>query len=192
MPSSEAGTLDAESRRLLVEVAWDSIRHGLAVGRPSHPNPSDYPEPLHAWGAAFVTLHHLGALRGCVGHLEAIQPLVLDVADNAFAAAFRDTRFAPLEAWELDGLTLDVSVLTAPEPLSFQDEEDLIRQLRPGEDGLILEDGWARGTFLPAVWESLPNPRELLNELKAKAGLPRGHWSNRLRLARYRTETFSG
>ena len=192
MPFSEAHTLDAAARRLLLEVAWESIRHGLAVGAPLQPNPAAYPDVLRAPRAAFVTLHHHGALRGCIGHLEASQALVLDVADNAFAAAFRDPRFGRLEPWELQDLELDCSVLTPAEPMVFEDEPDLLRQLRPAVDGLILEDGWARGTFLPAVWESLPEPRQFLNELKRKAGLPAHHWSKTLKVSRYRTESFGG
>ena len=192
MPSSDTHTLDTEARRLLIEVAWASIRNGLAVGAPLRPDPDDYPAALQARRAAFVTLHHLGALRGCIGHLAAIQPLVLDVAENAFAAAFRDPRFEPLEPWELDGLELDCSVLTPAEPMVFQDEQDLLRQLRPGIDGLILEDGRARGTFLPSVWDSLTTPRQFLSELKRKAGLPGHYWSATLKVSRYRTELFSG
>ncbi len=192
MPSSDAQTLDPAARRLLLEVAWESIRHGLAVGAPLQPNPAAYPDVLRAPRAAFVTLHHHGALRGCIGHLEASQALVLDVADNAFAAAFRDPRFGRLEPWELQDLELDCSVLTPAEPMVFEDEPDLLRQLRPAVDGLILEDGWARGTFLPAVWESLPEPRQFLNELKRKAGLPAHHWSKTLKVSRYRTESFGG
>ncbi len=184
--------LDGESRRLLLDLAWGSIRHGLAHGAPSQVDPADYPEPLRAQAACFVTLHRSGALRGCIGHLSACQPLVVDVAENAFAAAFRDPRFGLLEPWELDAIALDISVLTAPEPLTFRDEQDLLAQLSPGLDGLILEDGGARGTFLPAVWESLPEPGLFLAELKRKAGLARHHWSPGIKVSRYRTETFGG
>jgi len=190
MPSTEHDSLDPQARRLLLEVAWESIRHGLAVGAPWRTDLAAYPPALRAEGAAFVTLHHRGALRGCIGHLEAVQPLVLDVADNAFAAAFRDPRFPRLEPSELEGLRLDCSVLTPPEPMTFLDEDDLLRQLRPGIDGLILEDGRSRGTFLPAVWESLPEPRDFLLALKQKASLPPNYWSRTLRIARYRTESF--
>jgi AmmeMemoRadiSam system protein A len=192
MSFSEPGRLDDESRRQLLGVAWESIRYGLAQGEPLRPQPLAYPPPLRAHRAAFVTLHHFNTLRGCIGHLDAYQPLVLDVADNAFGAAFRDPRFARLETWELADLTLYISVLSAPEPMYFGDEPDLLRQLRPGVDGLILSDGRARGTFLPAVWESLPEPRQFLTELKRKAGLPGTHWSGTLRVSRYHTEAFGG
>lgn len=190
MPSADVTALDARERRLLLDLAWDSILHGLSQGAPSRPDPDHFTGRLKQPGAAFVTLHRLGALRGCVGHLEATQPLVIDVADNAFAAAFRDPRFEPLHDWELAGLELDISVLTPPEPMRFLDEADLLKQLSPGKDGVILEDGGRRGTFLPAVWDSLPEPALFLAELKRKAGLSRTHWSPTLRVSRYRTESF--
>jgi uncharacterized protein len=190
--SGDAPCLDQELREYLLDLAWGSVRHGLDRGTPLAVDPADYPEPLRVPGAAFVTLHRRGALRGCIGHLEACQPLVRDVADNAFAAAFRDPRFPPLQVRELDGLTLDISVLTAPQPMRFRDQADLIAQLRPGIDGLILEDGWAKGTFLPAVWDSLPQPDRFLAELKRKAGLPGEYWSPTLKVSRYRTECFGG
>lgn len=137
-----------------------------------------------------MTLEAKGRLRGCIGHLEAIQPLVVDVAENAFAAAFRDSRFPPLSADEWRGVEVHLSLLTAPEPMHFSDEIDLIRQIRPGEDGLILQDGPNRGTFLPSVWESLPDPVDFLLHLKQKAGLAANHWSDTVEVSRYRTESF--
>ena len=190
MPSTETAILDEASRRILLDVAWGSIRHGLATGAQTRPDQLEYPEPLRAHRAAFVTLHRCGELRGCIGHLEPIQPLVLDVAENAFAAAFHDPRFKRLEPQELNGLTLHISVLSIPEPMNFRDEQDLLGQLRPGIDGLILTDGGARGTFLPAVWESLPQPRDFLNHLKLKAGLPGRHWSTTVQVWRYHAEAF--
>lgn len=190
MPSSDVPPLNEGERRRLIDVAWASIRHGLARGSPVRPELKDFEGRLKQPGAAFVTLHRLGMLRGCIGHLEAIQPLVLDVADNAFAAAFRDPRFDGLEDRELEGLDLDISVLSAPQPIEFRDEADLLARLVPGEDGLILEDGGRRGTFLPAVWDSLPDPHLFLAELKRKAGLPASYWSPTLKVSRYHTETF--
>ena len=190
MPSSDTRPLDEGERRQLLDLAWESIRRGLAEGRPSRPDPERFSGRLREPGASFVTLHRSGDLRGCIGHLEATQPLVLDVADNAFAAAFRDPRFEPLAEWELEGLELDISVLTPPPPLEFRDESDLLRRLRPGMDGLILEDQGRRGTFLPTVWESLPQPERFLAQLKRKAGLPTTHWSPTLKVFRYETETF--
>ncbi|MFP5506943.1 MAG: AmmeMemoRadiSam system protein A [Gammaproteobacteria bacterium] len=189
MPSTDA-TLDAAARALLREIADASIRHGLQSGNPLPVEARDYPESLRAPGASFVTLHRHGELRGCIGSLEAYRPLVTDVADNAFAAAFRDPRFAPLRTDELADLELHISVLSAPRALDFRDEADLLRQLRPGVDGLILTADGHRGTFLPSVWESLPRPEQFLAQLKRKAGLPADYWSPALRVQRYTTEAF--
>ncbi len=115
-----------------------------------------------------------------------------DVVENAFASAFKDPRFPPLAAAEFDDLEIHISVLSPATPMMFSSEADLLRQLRPGVDGLILEDGPHRGTFLPSVWESLPQPLEFLRNLKMKAGLPADHWSDRVRVYRYQTESFGG
>lgn len=179
-----------EDRATLLDLARRSIVNGLERGAPLAVDPEDYPEPLRMERAAFVTLHLDGELRGCIGHLEAVQPLVCDVAENAYAAAFRDPRFPPLARRELAGLTIDVSVLSPPEPMTFSSEADLLGQIRPGIDGLILTEGRARGTFLPSVWESLPAPRDFVDHLKRKAGLPADHWSERIQVARYATESF--
>ena len=190
MPSTKSSRLDQAVRRTLLKLARDSIGHGLRTGRPLDIEPSDYPEPLQEQRATFVTLHRAGTLRGCIGHLEAVMPLVRDVADNAFAAAFRDPRFPALEAQELSEVHIDISILSLPQPIVFTSEQDLIRQLQPGSDGLILEDKQARGTFLPSVWDTLPNPRDFLLHLKQKAGLPPEYWSDTLTIARYHTESF--
>ncbi|MCB2262296.1 MAG: AmmeMemoRadiSam system protein A [Candidatus Thiosymbion ectosymbiont of Robbea hypermnestra] len=191
MSSSDPVAFDPAQRRQLLTLARQSIAHGLDQGGPLPVVPAEYPPALRAQRAAFVTLQLGGGLRGCIGHLEAIQPLVLDVAENAFAAAFRDPRFPPLTRPELARLTIEISVLTPSQPLACTSEEELLRLLEPGRDGLILEDGAARGTFLPTVWESLPDPRDFLRHLKQKAGLPPDHWSERVRVERYRTESFS-
>lgn len=177
-------------RATLIEVARRSIEHGLSTGRPLAVTPSEYHRDLKAVRASFVTLQIHGQLRGCIGHLEAVQPLVVDVAENAFAAAFRDPRFEPLREDEWPAVDIHLSILTRPEPLQFNDEGDLVRQIRPGEDGLILQDGPNRGTFLPSVWESLPDPVDFLVHLKHKAGLAANHWSDRIEVYRYRTESF--
>lgn len=185
MPSAER---PPEQARLLLDLARESIAHGLRTGRPLKVDPSAYPEPLRGNAATFVTLTRDGELRGCIGTLEAYQPLVVDVAEHAYAAAFRDPRFAALTEAEFPRLRLSISILSAPEPMSFEDEADLLRQLRPGVDGLILEEDGLRGTFLPSVWESLPTPVEFLRHLKRKAGLPYDYWSKTLRVSRYTAE----
>jgi uncharacterized protein len=191
MPSADANLLEPAQRRILLALARESIEHGLREGRPIPVDLSGYPPVLAERRAAFVTLHDRGALRGCIGHLQAIQPLVLDVAENAFAAAFRDPRFPPLTEPELADLAIEISVLSPSEPLTFGSEEELLQMIEPGRDGLILEAGNARGTFLPTVWESLPQPRDFLRHLKQKAGLRPDYWSDDIRISRYRTESFS-
>lgn len=171
-------------------VARESIEHGLKTGRPAAVDTARYPPPLRKHGASFVTLQMHGELRGCIGNLAATRPLVEDVASNAFAAAFRDPRFPPLQENELADLDIHISLLTPAAALQFTSEEDLLSQLRPGIDGLILEEGALRGTFLPSVWESLPERRDFLRHLKAKAGLPAGYWSPSIKVSRYSTESF--
>lgn len=183
-------SLAEEERRELLEVARASIREGLEQHRPLSVDPARYPPGLRQERAAFVTLTVGGRLRGCIGHLEASQALVRDVADNAFAAAFRDPRFPPLSAAELDQIHIHVSVLSPPEAVDVRSELELLDVIRPGVDGLILEEGLHRGTFLPSVWESLPDPREFLAHLKMKAGLSPEYWSDRVKVARYTTESF--
>ncbi len=188
MSSTESSPeLGPEHQGLLLDVARESIEHGLAHGRPLRVQATDFPPPLREPRASFVTLHRRGRLRGCIGTLEARRPLVEDVAANAYAAAFSDPRFPPLSSEELKDLDLSISILSPPEALHFDSEEDLLAQLRPGVDGLILEEGVHRGTFLPSVWSELPDRRRFLEHLKLKAGLPAGYWSDRIRVFRYTT-----
>lgn len=147
--------------------------------------PDETADWLAAPGASFVTLTRHGRLRGCIGSLTAHRPLAEDVRHNAHAAAFADGRFLPLAAPELDGLQIEVSVLSQSEPLAFHSEADALRQLRPGVDGLVLRWRDHRSTFLPQVWEELPDREDFLNHLKRKAGLPEDFWSDKLRLRRY-------
>lgn len=139
-------------------------------------------------GATFVTLTQAGQLRGCIGSLEAWRPLDADVRANAKAAAFRDPRFNPLGHDELARTRVEVSLLTAATPMTFTDEADAIRQLRPGTDGMIFECHGRRGTFLPQVWESLPEPQQFFTHLKQKAGFTADFWSPDIKLYRYGVE----
>jgi AmmeMemoRadiSam system protein A len=142
-------------------------------------------------GACFVTLREDGELRGCIGSILPHRPLIEDVRGNTLAAATRDPRFPPLAREELDRVTIQVSLLSALEPVNFTCEADLLRQLRPGVDGLILEYGAHKGTFLPAVWKELGNPSVFLAQLKRKAGLKPDFWSPEIRIRRYTTESWS-
>jgi len=180
---------DTDKQHLL-SLARESIRHGLDYGKPLAINSHDFSEALQAQRASFVTLHKNGQLRGCIGSLEARQPLVSNVVSNAFNAAFRDPRFPPLSSNEFEQIHIHIEILSTPEPMTFASQADLISQLRPGVDGLVLSDGAHRGTFLPTVWGQLPTPEVFLQHLKNKAGLPVDHWSDTLVVERYDTESF--
>lgn len=187
--NSGASANHAAYRELLLQLARQAIRHGLTHGEPMAVEVRDYPAALRERRACFVTLRLDGQLRGCIGTLEAFRPLVVDLAANAHAAAFHDPRFPPLTAPELDRLSIHISILSPPEPVAFADEQDLLERIRPGVDGLILSAGGHRGTFLPSVWESLPEPRQFLSQLKLKAGLPPDYWSEEIQVWRYTTES---
>jgi AmmeMemoRadiSam system protein A len=188
--SERRGGLSDDERETLRRVALDSIRNGLEEGRPLEPELNPVPPALRAPGAVFVTLNLRGRLRGCVGSFEACRPLIQDVAHNAYSAGFMDFRFPPLSDAEIPGLDLHISLLTALVPLEVESREDLLKELRPGVDGLLLEDPPHRATFLPQVWDSLKDPEDFLGELFLKAGLPRDHWSKTLRFQRYGVEEF--
>lgn len=175
-------------RQQLLQVADESIKKGLCGETPAV-RAADFPELLRVVRATFVTLHVEDKLRGCIGTLEARRTLVEDVASNAWSAAFRDPRFSALTWPEYERLDIHISILSLPEPMQFSSEEDLLAQLRPHVDGLIIEEGFFRGTFLPSVWEQVPEPREFLRHLKHKAGLHPDHWSSRIRVQRYTTES---
>ncbi|MEE9493812.1 MAG: AmmeMemoRadiSam system protein A [Gammaproteobacteria bacterium] len=184
--------LSMEDRKQLLAVCDASIQSGLETGKSFQPENSPLTSArLQKPTASFVTLKKNGNLRGCIGSLEARRPLIKDVAENAFSAAFRDPRFTPLTREEYTDIELSISVLTPAEPMQFLSEKDLISQLQPGLDGLVLEDKGNRGTFLPAVWSALPEPADFLQELKKKAGLPADYWSDTLQISRYQTESFT-
>lgn len=191
MYSSES-TLDlsGEDRRTLVQLARASIESGLH-SRKLYLEPSEYSASLQRPGASFVTIRVLEELRGCIGSIEARRVLVVDVVKNAYAAAFSDPRFSALTSKEFGDLSVHISVLSEPQELRFTSEDDLIGQLRPGIDGVILEEGSCRATYLPSVWNALPDAREFLGQLKLKAGLPADYWSKRIQIRRYTTESFS-
>jgi AmmeMemoRadiSam system protein B/AmmeMemoRadiSam system protein A len=190
---TERAAVDATGPEL-IELAWRSILSGLDAGRPARVTAEGNDSPLLAApGAAFVTLRRRdGILRGCIGSAVATRPLIVDVTQHAFNAAFRDPRFPRLEWLELPGLALSVSVLTPPEPMRFANEADLLAQLRPSVDGLIIEDLGLRSLFLPSVWEELPDPGQFLTLLKLKAGLDAQHFSPTFRAQRFRSIEVKG
>ncbi|ADE12074.1 AmmeMemoRadiSam system protein A [Sideroxydans lithotrophicus] len=167
--------------KVLLGIARSSIAEAMGIGSASTP----HDEWLNEWGATFVTLTQGGELRGCIGTLQAHRPLAEDVRQNALAAAFRDPRFLPLAKHELEATECEVSLLSPAEAMEFRDEHDALSQLRPGIDGIVLEYGRYRSTFLPQVWEQLPQPHRFMAQLKRKAGLPDSFWAEEIRLARY-------
>lgn len=185
-------SLTKDDRNTLLNIARDSIRFALASRGKQRlgVDPNQYHAALQEHRATFVTINIHGELRGCIGSLEARQPLVTDIVHNAHAAAFSDPRFAPLSESEFTEIDLHISILTPATPMSFTSEQDLIRQLNPTIDGLILQDGISKGTFLPSVWESLPEPEQFFMHLKRKAGLPVDYWSESLQVYRYTTDSF--
>jgi AmmeMemoRadiSam system protein A len=164
--------LTPQDRETLLKLARETIASQARGQRMPKVDLDAVSDDLRRDAACFVTLTERGQLRGCIGSLEAHQPLVLDVRDNAIGAAFRDPRFPPVNARELEDLHIEISVLSRPEPLSYDGPDDLIAKLRPDVDGVVIERGWNRATFLPQVWEKIPDPREFLQHLCLKAYLP--------------------
>jgi len=182
--------LSIEDQQTCLQVAAKSIQRGLQNGTALKLDSRDYSKNLQEELATFVTLHKNGVLRGCIGALEAYQPLIKDIAEHAYSAAFQDPRFPALQKDEYEQLDIEISVLGKPELIIFKNEEDLLQQIRPEIDGLILEFGVNRGTFLPSVWEQLPDKKEFLNHLKIKAGLTQQWWDNAVKISRYETFSF--
>ena len=182
--------LDQNERGRLLELARDSIAHGLYRPDPQPLPQGEWSSRLLAPTAAFVTLKLRGELRGCRGTTEPRHPLAGEVWRSAWLSAFADPRFAPVAAEEVASLAVAISVLTALEPIACDDETGLIDSLVPGVDGLVLRCGTSQATFLPAVWQSLTEPREFVRQLRRKAGLFGSQWPAEMAAYRYRTETF--
>jgi len=179
--SAEPAQPDEEKGSTLLKLARAEIAQQFGQARDLS---ADAPWLLEH-GACFVTLTQHGELRGCIGTLEAHRPLGLDVRENAVAAAFHDPRFMPLSRVEFDEIRVEVSLLSPTEVLVVASEEHALASLRPGVDGVVFEYRHYRSTFLPQVWEQLPEPAEFLAHLKRKAGLPVNFWAEGVRLSRY-------
>ena len=179
--SAGSAQLDNEKGSTLLKLARSEIATKLGHDVSSPAQAGWLAEP----GASFVTLTRQGELRGCIGTLEAHRPLGLDVRENAVAAAFRDPRFLPLTRVEFDEIRVEVSVLSPSEVLVVASEEHALATLRPNVDGVVFEYRHHRSTFLPQVWEQLPDPAEFMAHLKRKAGLPMDFWAEEVRLSRY-------
>lgn len=185
-----AQTFNSQQRQQLLQIARNSIEQGGELHAPISVNAEEYDEQLNQLGCCFVTLEQQGRLRGCVGALMPYQSLLLDVAEHAFAAAYQDGRFPPLSPAELTDVEIEISVLTPAQELRFNSEQELLQQINTGIDGLIIEDGDHRATFLPSVWSKLPQPELFLEQLKLKAGLSPDHWSDNFKAWHYRSESF--
>ncbi len=176
-------------RDFLLKLAREAICDAVA-GRPL-PAPKEVPDDLKQERACFVTLREEGALRGCIGCIFPEGPLYQTVIDMARSAALRDARFPPVAVEEVARLHIEISVLSLPEPLAFRSAEKLLAQLRPGVDGVVLKLGSRRSTFLPQVWEQLPERREFLGRLCVKAGLRPTDWQDPdVKIETYRVEAF--
>ncbi|MCZ6579877.1 MAG: AmmeMemoRadiSam system protein A [Gammaproteobacteria bacterium] len=180
---------ETEKLRLL-EIARQSIESGLNGGNMLRLDGQQLNGMLAAQLGTFVTLTRNEELRGCMGTLESSDPLAHTVVSCAFNAAFRDPRFAQLNTSEMADTRIEISVLSQMEPFAVTDRENLLSQLRPHVDGLLLEDGHYRSTFLPKVWEKIGAPREFLQQLLIKAGLSFDYWSETIRFQRYQTISF--
>ncbi len=183
--------LTEEEKRYLLKLARQSLEAGVR-GQPLPAlDPAALTPRLRAPGASFVTLTKHGALRGCIGALEPYQSLAEDVREHAVAAALEDYRFPPVRPEELGEIHIEVSRLTLPVPLDYRDPDDLLAKLRPGVDGVILRDGWRRATFLPQVWEKIPDKAEFLDNLCYKMGASPDTWRRKhLDVLTYQVEEF--
>jgi MEMO1 family protein len=183
--------LDLAQRQQLLGLARMCI--GSQFPKPANlkVEPSHFHPGLREELASFVTLKINNRLRGCIGSLQAQRPLFADVMHNSLSAAFKDPRFKPLTVEELSLIDIHISVLSPPETIEIDSRQALLDRLRPGIDGLILEDGEHRSTYLPSVWEQIPDPEDFVSALRAKAGLPREGWSDTMQVSLYTTEEFA-
>ncbi len=187
-----AKKLTKEDRNLLLNVARSALEEKLSGKKSYLPDLEQCPDQLRQPGSCFCTLKHSGKLRGCVGSLEAVQPLVLDGRERALGAAFEDFRFPPLTPDELSDLVIEISRLTAPQKIGYSTPESLLEKLRPGKDGVVLSYRGRKATFLPQVWEQLSEPERFLSRLCQKMGLSGSAWQDvPLRVEIYEVEKFS-
>jgi AmmeMemoRadiSam system protein A len=190
MQPSPCIDLNLSQQRQLLGIARQSIEQGLDADRPLTVDLAGLEPVLCAAAAVFVTLNLQGQLRGCIGSLQARDALAQAVANAGFNAAFHDPRFARVSTAELEQIEIEISVLSKLESWQPDSRESLLRELRPGVDGLLIEDRGHRATFLPQVWEKIGSAEEFVGQLMHKAGLPARHWSNSIQLHRYQTLSF--
>jgi AmmeMemoRadiSam system protein A len=183
--------LSQEDRKLLLGVARSALERGVRGEKQPALELKNMSPLLREEGASFITLTIHGELRGCIGALEPYQPLALDVQEHAVAAGLDDPRFPPVAPRELDLIKIEISRLTMPGKLEYSDAKDLLAKLRPGADGVILRDGPRRATFLPQVWEKIPDKEEFLDNLCYKMGTSPDTWRHKpLEVLTYQVEEF--
>jgi uncharacterized protein len=183
--------LTPEEQQSLLRMAREAMEHGVKREKLPLIDRSALTPSLLEPGASFVTLTVHGRLRGCIGALEAHQPLADDVREHAVAAALDDPRFPPVREDELSMIRVEVSRLTRPLPLEYRDADDLLSKLKPYVDGVILRDGLRSATFLPQVWEKIPAPADFLDNLCYKMGTDHGYWRRKhLDVLVYQVELF--
>jgi AmmeMemoRadiSam system protein A len=183
--------LSKDEKEYLLRVARAALEAATEDRKLSPLDPSELPERLQAPGASFVTLTKQGALRGCIGALNAEVPLVEDVRQHAVDAARHDHRFHRVTPDETKSIAIEVSVLSEPQPISTTDPDAILKVLRPGVDGVVVLSGSRRATFLPQVWEKVPSPEEFLTMLCQKAGMPGEAWKQgEVEILIYQVESF--
>ena len=183
--------LTAEEKQMLLRLARSAVECGVRGGDLSAVDLEVLPPHLREPGASFVTLTIRGELRGCIGSLEPAEPLAMDVQGRAVAAALEDPRFMPVRPEELSRIDIEISRLTLPTDLDYSDASELVEKLRPGVDGVILRDGGRRATFLPQVWDKIPDTAAFLDQLCAKMGVKPDTWRHRhLQVQTYQVEEF--
>jgi len=190
--NKNASKLTAAEQETLLGLARESLREFVRTGGQPRVGELSLSAALHEPRACFVTLHHQGELRGCIGNTQPRDPLFSPVINNACGAAFRDTRFSSVQGTEIPELEIEISVLTEPTPLAFTSPEDLLSKLRPNVDGVLLKVDGRTVTFLPQVWEKIPAPADFMDELARKAHFPASAWQERgTVISTYQVESFT-
>lgn len=183
--------ISQNEKRILLKIAREALVNAVQGAPLPGISLDELPEPLRRDGASFVTLTVNGRLRGCIGVLQAFQPLALDVQEHAVAAALQDYRFSQVQPAELSEIAIEISVLTSKERLEYLNPQDLVQKLRPGVDGVVVQAGARRATFLPQVWEQLPDPHQFLSQLCQKMGAAPNLWEKQpLEVFTYQVQEF--
>ena len=188
----EPEKLNKEDQEILLKIARQSIEHAVRGEKKLAVKVEDYSALLQQNGASFVTLTVNHRLRGCIGTLQTYQALVLDVREHAILAALQDPRFPPVSESELAAIRIEISRLTEPQPLPYQTPQGLLQGLHPGTDGVVLRLGHRSATYLPQVWDQIPDPEDFLSELCLKMGAPADTWKKqKMEVSTYQVEEFS-